>query len=65
MNYIDDNRIVSVRKIQHALNIGNLDGVKRLAKFVGSHSVYPQAVFDACEQQRLMFLYREKPKNGK
>jgi len=62
MNYIDENRIVSVRKIQYALNIGNLDGVKRLAKFVVSHSVYPEAIFEACEQQRLMFLYRETSK---
>lgn len=56
MIQFDDNRIVTPRKIQKALNEGNLEGVRRLAKFVCSDSLYPDRVFEACENQR-MFLY--------
>lgn len=49
---IDNNRVVVPYKIQKALNLGNLDGVKRLAKFVGTRSVNPDVVYRACEVQR-------------
>ncbi len=53
MNYLDDCRIVSAAKIQKALNNGNLDGVRRLARFVCCDSVYPERIFRACEEQRV------------
>ncbi len=56
MNYLSDNRVVSATKIEKALNKGNLDGVRRLAKFVCCRSVNPGQVFDACEEQRLQFV---------
>ncbi len=48
----DPTAIVTAPKIRHALNIGNLNGVKRLAAFVGSVSVFPEHVFQACQEQR-------------
>jgi hypothetical protein len=59
----DDSRVVTAAKIQKALNIGNLNGVKRLAKFVCCDSVYPERILRACEEQRLeMFLRQIKVK---
>jgi hypothetical protein len=54
---LSESRVVSAEKIQKALNRGNLDGVRRLAKFVCCDSVYPERIFRACEDQRIeMFL---------
>jgi hypothetical protein len=63
MSNLDESRVVTAAKIQKALNIGNLNGVKRLAKFVCCESVYPERIFRACEEQRLeMFLRQVKVK---
>lgn len=48
----ENSRVISKRKIEKSLSLGNLDGVRRLARFVGADSVYPMAVFDHCEDQR-------------
>lgn len=58
-----DNRAVSIRKLEKALSRGNLAGVRRLANFVGSRSVYPSSVFAACEEQR--FEHYEQELNGR
>lgn len=48
----DPTAIVTAPKIRHALNIGNRDGVRRLALFVGAESAEPQEVFECCQEQR-------------
>lgn len=55
-------RVISVRKLEKALSKGNLDGLRRLAQFVHSTSVYPQTVYNACEQER--YDYYEEEMNG-
>jgi hypothetical protein len=57
--------IVDPRKISHALYLGNLDGVRRLARFVCAESADPWKVFDACEQQRIMGFIAEEKRNAK
>ena len=56
INRYEESRVVTIRKIEKALNLGNLIGVKRLADFVGCSSVYPSKVFEACEDQRKEML---------
>ena len=56
MNHIND-PIVTPRKIAKASILGNKDGVARLAKFVCSSSLTDcWAIFEACQQQRVMGL---------
>jgi hypothetical protein len=52
VSYLEESRVVTTCKIEKALNIGNLDGVRRLAKFVCCSSVYPDRIYRACEEQR-------------
>lgn len=59
MNYLDESRIVTAAKIQKALNAGNLDGVRRLARFVCCESAYPERIFRACEEQRKEFFVNQ------
>lgn len=59
MSYLDDCRVVTTRKIEKALNLGNLDGVRRLAAFVCCSSVYPDRIFRACEEQRNEFYVNQ------
>lgn len=62
-NYIDSNRVISQRKIEKALYLGNLNGVQRLAKFVGAPCIYPEEVYDRCEEQR--YEHYEMMRGGK
>jgi hypothetical protein len=59
MSYLEENRVVTTRKIEKALYLGNLDGVRRLAKFVCCASVYPDRIFRACEEQRNEFYVNQ------
>lgn len=53
MNDVDESAIVTPRKVAWALQIGNRDGVRRLAKFVCASSAQPWDVYEGCQLQRM------------
>lgn len=59
-HWLNDSRVVVPYKIQKALDKGNMDGVKRLAKFVCCESVWPDQIYSACEEQRVRFYQNYK-----
>lgn len=57
----DSSAIVTPRHIRKALNKGNIDGVRRLARFVGSSRPFSEYdVFEHCQQQRFLGLYVQR-----
>ena len=52
MASLDGSAIVTPMRVAYALRKGDLNGVLRLAEFVGASSADPWEVYEACQKQR-------------